>query len=132
MKMGTNLRVYAPFTCELSFSDVKFGVEAREVFSVSAGYNPVTGRHQCQIKTIPMLTSGLRHQLSSLETDVEVIARVMPQGSQQKEVVSRPLHLPFFPQFFVHSEEVTLSNLQSSVNIEISSASRLMGSISVS
>ncbi|KAG1690966.1 Nuclear pore membrane glycoprotein 210 [Nymphon striatum] len=179
-----NFLGYAPFVCDISFTNAEAGIEAREIFSVMAVYNPSIvfklnhrgapengssgdfsfakypeaqglllwthckgigwkgvkddrsrgmekGHYQCQLKAIPSVSSGLRHQLSTLVTDIALTVRVMSQGIHQKEITSDPVHILFLPQFVVNSDNLILSSIQSTNNVMITSSKLLSGSITV-
>ena len=87
----------------------------------------IPGRYACQLVPRSPLPS---QDISVLETKLRLLVSVLPQ-TNQPEVKSFPLSLPFLPPFYTHNAEIHVSTLTPLSSLRISSVAALAGEIQV-
>ena len=87
----------------------------------------IPGRYACQLVPRSPLPS---QDISVLETKLRLFVSVLPQ-TNQPEVKSFALSLPFLPPFYTHNAEIHVSTLTPLSSLRISSVAALAGEIQV-
>lgn len=87
------------------------------------------GQYQCRLSKV--ILQDLVHLVSTLDTYVQIRA-VVTAREHQAEISSSVVSLPFLPAFYVHTQDLSVSNLQPLTSVRISANERVAQDIKVS
>ncbi|PIK62157.1 putative nuclear pore membrane glycoprotein [Apostichopus japonicus] len=119
--------LHPPFSCHVQFSEVK-NTQASDWFATYPRFDRQTGNYYCAVEKKD--SRRIPQFLSTLDTAVDLHVTVH-RGSGQTEVRSATLSIPFYPGFFVHQAEFTLSSVQRKTELFVEGVESVLKSLQV-
>nr|CAD7259159.1 unnamed protein product [Timema shepardi] len=109
-----------PFICDLRFDSPVVNLDVLDIFAVHQGFNVTTGNYFCRI--VPSGHISLEKSVMSTNFSLYVI---------NSNVISPSFTIPFLPAFFLHAQEVYLSDTHVVGTVRISGHVDVLAQIQV-